>query len=93
MELDSKVCRVSNLQKEKSFSIHHIDETIIQIGNQHFWLWFCIEPVYSSVLGIYISDERNMLVAEKFIRSLVEKYGKHTVYTQMVVHGMSKHVM
>jgi len=22
-----------------------------------------------------------MLVAEKFIRSLVEKYGKHTVYT------------
>jgi putative transposase len=31
------------------------------------------------VLGIYIS-ERNMLVAEKFIRS-VEKYGKHTVYS------------
>jgi putative transposase len=33
------------------------------------------------VLGIYISEERNMLVAEKFIRSLVEKYGRHTVYT------------
>jgi putative transposase len=33
------------------------------------------------VLGIYISEERNMLVAEKFIRSLVESYGKHTVYT------------
>jgi transposase-like protein len=33
------------------------------------------------VLGIYISEERNMLVAEKFIRSLVEKYGNHTVYT------------
>jgi transposase-like protein len=33
------------------------------------------------VLGIYISEERNMLIAEKFIRSLVEKYGKHTVYT------------
>jgi putative transposase len=33
------------------------------------------------VLGIYISEERNMLVAEKFIRSLVDKYGKHTVYT------------
>ncbi|HEX2406671.1 MAG TPA: hypothetical protein VHJ38_05620 [Nitrososphaeraceae archaeon] len=29
----------------------------------------------------YISEERNMLVAEKFIRSLVDKYGKHTVYT------------
>ena len=33
------------------------------------------------MLGIYISKERNMLVAEKFIRSLVENYGKHTVYT------------
>jgi transposase-like protein len=46
-----------------------IDETVIQIGSQHFWLWFCIEPVHSSVLGIYFSEERNMLVAEKFIRS------------------------
>jgi putative transposase len=33
------------------------------------------------VLGIYISEERNMLVAEKFIRSLVSNYGKHIVYT------------
>jgi transposase-like protein len=40
----------------------------------------CIEPIHSSVLGIYISEERNMLVAEKFIRSLIEKYGKHIVY-------------
>ena len=53
----------------------------IQIGNRHFWLWICIEAIDKSVLGIYISEERNMLVAEKFIRSLVESYGKHTVYS------------
>ncbi|MGE0243511.1 MAG: DDE-type integrase/transposase/recombinase [Nitrososphaeraceae archaeon] len=58
-----------------------IDETVIQIGNQHLWLWFCIESVHSSVLGIHISTERNMFVAENFIRSLVSKYGRHTVYT------------
>ena len=57
-----------------------IDETVIQIGSQQYWLWFCIEPVHSSVLGIYISEERNMLVAEKFIRSLIQKYGKHTCF-------------
>ncbi len=68
--------------KEKKVSAFIIDETVIhQVGSQHFWLWICIEPVHSSVLGIYISEERNMLVAEKFIRSLVSKYGKHTVYT------------
>ena len=75
--------RFGSLQiyKRKRVSAFIIDETIIQIGNQHFWLWFCIEPIHSSVLGIYISEERNMLVAEKFIRSLLSKYGKHTVYT------------
>ena len=48
-----------------------IDETVIQVGNQKYWLWICIEPINSSVLGIYISKDRNMLVAEKLIRSLV----------------------
>ena len=69
------------IYKRKRVTAFIIDETIIQIGSQHFWLWICIEPINSSVLGIYISEERNMLVAEKFIRSLVTKYGKHTVYT------------
>ena len=69
------------IYKRKRVSAFIIDETVIQIGNQHFWLWICIEPIHSSVLGIYISDERNMLIAEKFIRSLVSNYGKHTVYT------------
>ena len=68
-------------KRKKSFSIHHIDETVIQIGRQHLAALFCIGPVHKTILGIYISKERNMLIAEKFIRLLVEKYGKHTVYT------------
>ena len=45
---------------------------------------------YGFVLNQYIvlcleytsqKKERNMLVAERFIQSLVEKYGRHTVYT------------
>jgi putative transposase len=71
----------SQIYKRKRVSAFVIDETIIKIGNPYFWLWFCIEPIRNSVPGIYISQERNMLVGEKFIRSLVEKYGKHIVYT------------
>jgi len=73
----------SQIFKRKRVSAFIIDETIIQIGNQNFWLWIATEPIYRSMLGIYISKERNMLmlIAEKFIRSLVETYGKHTVYT------------
>ena len=76
--------RFGSLQmyKRKRVAAFIIDETIIQIGGRHFWLWICIELIHSSVLGIHISEERNMLVAEKFIRSLVEKYGRHTVYTE-----------
>src|ERR1044072_6705544 len=69
------------IYKRKRISAFIIDETVIQIGSQHFWLWICIELIHRSVLGIHISEERNMLVAEKFIHSLVEKYGKHTVFT------------
>jgi len=75
--------RFGSLQifRRKRVTTFVIDETIIQIGNQHFWLWIFIEPVHRSVLGIHISEERNMFVAENFIRSLVSKYGRHTVST------------
>ena len=67
--------------KHRRITAFIIDETMIQIGNTNCWLWICIEPVHKSVLGIHISKERNMFVAEQFIRSLIEKYGKHVVYT------------
>ena len=75
--------RFGSLQiyRRRRVSAFIIDETVIQIGSQHFWLWICIEPIQRSVLGIYISEERNMFVAENFIRSLVDKYGKYMVYT------------
>ena len=53
---------------------------LIQLGSQHFCLRIYIRPVGKSVFGIYIYEDR-MRVAEKLIKSLVEKYGKHSVYT------------
>ena len=72
-------CQIYN--KHRRIVAFIIDETMIQIGNTHYWLWICIEPIDKSVLGIYISEERNMFVAENFIHSLLDKYGRHTVYT------------
>ena len=77
--------------KHRRVSAFIIDERMIQIGNQHFWLWICIEPVHKSILGVYISEERNMFVADNFIRSLASKHGKHTLCIQMVVRGIHKH--
>lgn len=32
-------------------------------------------------IRVYISRHRNMLVVESFLKSLIEIYGKHTVYS------------
>jgi putative transposase len=73
-------CQIYN--KRKRVSAFIIDETIIQIGSQRFcWLWICIEPVHKSVLGIHILQARNMLILSSFLESLVEKYGRHIVYS------------
>jgi len=58
-----------------------IDETLIKMGNDYVWLWVAIEPTDKTILGIRISIERNMLVAEQFIQSLIRKYGKHNIST------------
>ena len=79
MELDSDLVLLKSMTNVRD-SAFIIDETVIQIGSQHFWILMFIEPIHSSVLGIYISEEGNMFVAEKFIRSLIDKYGKHIMY-------------
>jgi transposase-like protein len=44
-------------------------------------VWVAVEPVHRFILGVYLSRHRNMLVVEAFLKTLVEKYGKHTVYS------------
>ena len=45
------------------------------------YLWIATEPVHKTLLGIHISESRNMLVARQFLETLIEKYGKHSVYS------------
>ena len=67
------------IYKRKRVTAFIIDKTVLKNGNQHFLVMALYQPIHSSVLRM--SKKRNMLVAEKFIRSLVEKYGRHAVYT------------
>ncbi len=49
------------LYKRKRVTAFIIDETVIQIGWKHYYLWITIEPLHKTLLGIHISNERNML--------------------------------
>ena len=80
MELDSKFDSCQFYRRKRIFAFI-IDETMVQTGYKHAWIWIAIESVHKSIIGIHISEERNMFVAENFIHSLVSKYGKHTIYT------------
>ena len=62
-------------------SLLSLNETVIQIRNHNYWLWIAIESIHKSVLGIHISEGINMIVAENFLNSSMDKYGIHTVYT------------
>jgi putative transposase len=59
-----------------------IDQTLLKVGENYVWLSVAIEPIDKIiVLGIRISIERSILVAEQFIQKLATEYGKHPVYT------------
>ena len=34
-----------------------------------------------TILGVFLSRHRNMLVVESLLKSLIKTYGKHTVYS------------
>jgi putative transposase len=71
--------KVSSKRKKSNEFI--IDETQIKVGSQYIWLWVAIEPKHRQILQIDLSSERTMLVAERFIASLINKFGKCPVST------------
>ncbi len=68
-------------RKRKRISGFIIDETLVKIGSAHMWIWVAIELKSREILALNISKERNMLIAERFISSLVQIHGKHPVST------------
>ena len=58
-----------------------VDETLLKVSNQFVWVWIAIDSIDKIILGIRISIERTMLIAERFLKDLVKRYGKHAVST------------
>jgi putative transposase len=45
------------------------------------WFWVAIEPESKEILGMMVSKERNMLVAERFLSEITDDFNKYHVYT------------
>ena len=74
--------------RKKKIEEFIIDEILIKIGSELIWLWVvAIELESKEILGISITKERNMVLAERFISSLVGIHGQHPVSTDGEVPG------
>ena len=59
-----------------------MDETSLKAGSDLVWLWVALEPENNKqILAQNITQERNMIVAERFLSGVVRDYGKHPVST------------
>jgi hypothetical protein len=57
-----------------------IEETLIKVGSEFIWLWVvAIEFESKEIIGITISKERNMFIAERIISGLIYIHGPHPV--------------
>jgi putative transposase len=67
--------------KRNKVSEFIVDETVFKVGNEFVILWIAIEPLDKTILGIHISAERTILIAEQFLQNSIRKYGKHRIST------------
>jgi putative transposase len=70
--------RVFHVKRVQAFLV---DETYVKVGSFEAWVWVAVEPVHRYILGVYLSRHQNILVAQLFLRTLVDRYGKHAVYS------------
>ncbi|SRR5579883_1493267 len=58
-----------------------VDETLVQIDGQDYWLWIAYEPALNSCLMMHLSRERTLFVCYRFFRKLRDRYGRKPIFT------------
>ena len=80
------------IYKRKRVSEFVIDETDIQFGNQHFWLWFCIKPIPVLCLESIFQKRETCLLLKNSLDLLYQNM-ENILYILMEVLDMMRHVM
>jgi putative transposase len=57
-----------------------VDETLIQIDGQEYWLWVAYEPNLNACLMMHLSRERTIIVCYQFFKQLRKKFGRKPIY-------------
>jgi putative transposase len=58
-----------------------VDETLIQIDGQDYWLWLAYEPNMDLCLMVHMSRERTIFICYQFFKELRKRFGRKIVFT------------
>src|SRR5215207_84396 len=58
-----------------------VDETLLHIDGQDYWLWIAYEPNLDVCLMMHLSRERTIFVCYQFFKQLRTRYGRKPIFT------------
>jgi putative transposase len=58
-----------------------VDETLLQVDGQNYWLWIAYEPNLNVCLMMHLSRERTIFVCYQFFKQLRNRYGRKPILT------------
>lgn len=86
LEVDSKIESSKDIiKRRKKITEFILDENQIKVGSGYNWIWVAIVHKNFQILALSISKERNMLISERFLSSIMKDYGKNIVSTDRVI--------
>ena len=75
------VCADRFQTDRRAVRVIFVDETLIQIDGQDYWLWVAYEPNLDACLAMHLSRERTLFVCYRFFRQLRDRYGRKPIFT------------
>lgn len=58
-----------------------VDETLLKINGQGYWLWIAYEPTLRVCLLFHLSTERTIFVCYQFFKQIRTRFGNNTIFT------------
>ena len=58
-----------------------VDEPLLKINGENYWLWLAYEPNLHVCLLFHISRERTIFVCYQFFKQIRTKFGSKSIYT------------
>ena len=67
--------------KKSQVKVIFVDETLLQIDGQDYWLWIAYEPNMDLCLMMHLSRERTIFVCYQFLKELRKRFGRKRMFT------------